>query len=197
MELHEVLAAALQAVERANIPDDLREMAFAKAVDMAAVMHGAAPTPAPKLVPQQTAQQAENGSRVRADEDDRLGRLAGALDVSRDAIEHVYTEHDDELQLVVDPDTLGDTIKERAMNAALLLAAGRQLAGYDEAATPDTEIRKEIERIHLFDRSNYTAHMRAMSPWFNINGAGKSASFRMKPQGRSEAKKLAKELADE
>lgn len=196
MKLHEILAAALEAVELANIPEDLRETAFAKAVDIAAVMQGVTPQAAPKP----PAHDGGGGGGGGGGEmpAGNLGRLAAALDLDRNGIEQIYMEDGDELQLVVDPDALGKNTKERAGRAALLLAAGRQLGGYDEAATADAVIRKEVDRIHLFEPKHYAStHMKALSPWLNINGSGKTATYRLKPAGRTEVKKVAKQLVNE
>lgn len=198
MELHEILAAALDAVERANVPDDLRETAFAKAVDMAAARHGAGALGGTDRGRHKSLGDGARGSmNAGAEVGDRLTRIAEALELTPEEVERVYTEHDDELQIVADPDDLGSTGKERSIHTALLLATGRQLGGYDAAATGDEAIREEITRLHLFDRSNYITHMKTLSTWFNINGSGKSATYRLKHAGRTEAKRLAKALAGE
>jgi hypothetical protein len=191
METHEVLAAALAAVQQANIPEPLRSVAFSKAVDLIARPSG---TAAPGTGSGQTGAQVGSGA---APESDRLKRIADSLGVPQDRIEMIYQEHEDALQVVADPDLLGSSTKERAKSVALLVAGGRQLGGWDEGPTGDGVIRTEVDRLGVYDGTNYSKHVRELSAWFNINGSARRASFRLKHAGRQNLKELASRLTTE
>lgn len=191
MEPTAVLKAALQAVTDAGIPSDLREIAFTRAVDMLRGETHEAPgsgggTPLDN-----------SGGGGSATNSDRLKKVADALGVPYERIEMLFVEHDDGLQVAADPGALGSNTKERAKGVALLLAAGRQLGGWDEGPTSDAHIRAEVDRLGVYDNTNYARHMKDVSSWLNVNGSGKSATYKLKFPGREHLKKVAKDLVGE
>lgn len=189
MRLDEVLRTALQAVEDANIPTDLRAIAFTKAID---ILSGSDDTT-------DRSDKGENGGGgggSPATESDRLKKLANALGVPHERIEMLYVEHDHELQVAADPAQLGNSTIKRAGAVGLLIAAGRQLGGWDEGPTGDAAIRTEIDRLGLYDSTNYSKHMKELSAWFNVNGTSQRATYKLKFPGREYLKTLAKEITE-
>jgi hypothetical protein len=198
MEVREVLKEALEAVNWAEIPPELQEVAFTRAIDLLA---------GPALGASQRAGTASGrgldagGVGDEGDssptESDRLKKVADAIGVSRERIEMIYLEHEEELQIVVDPGLLGSNMKERSKSIGLLVAAGRQLGGWDEGATRDSVVRAEVDRLGVYDGGNYAKYMKDMNAWFNVNGSGKAATYKLKFQGREYLKTFAKPLAGE
>jgi hypothetical protein len=191
MPVREILQAAVQAVEEAQIPEDLRVVAFGKAVDLVAtdaVDSGVGPRTA-QGTPGRTS---SGGGPVFSE---RLQTIANALGVSGAQIEMIYTEHGDALQVVADPNDLGSSTKERAKSIALLIAGGRQLGRWDEGATSDELVRHEVDRLGLYDSTNYAKHVKELTAWFNVNGAGRTATYKLKYAGRQHLKDLAARLA--
>lgn len=185
-----MLKAALQAVEDANIPTDLRAIAFTKAID---VLSGSDDTTV------RSSGKAENGGGGGggggpATESDRLKKIADALSVPQERIEMLFVEHDDELQVAADPARLGSSMKDRAKSVALLVAAGRQLGGWDDGPTGDSVIRAEVDRLGVYDNTNYSRHVKELNAWFNVNGTGRSTTYKLKFPGREYLKTFAKEL---
>ena len=88
-------------------------------------------------------------------------------------------------------------MKERSKSVGLLLAAGRQLGGWDDGPTSDAIVRAETDRLGVYDGGNYTKYMKDLGAWFNVNGAGKNATYKLKFQGREYLKTFAKSLAGE
>jgi hypothetical protein len=192
MPTADVLRAAVQAVEEAEVPEDLRSVAFGKAVDLLAGTAGRdAGVPAPAGVG------AETPSGGGAAPSTGLQKIADAFAVQADRIEMIYTEHGDALQVVADPDDLGSSTKERAKSVALLVAAGRQLGGWDESATSDELVRAEVNRLGVYDPTNYAKHVKELTAWFNVNGAGKKATYKLKHAGRQHVKEMAARLTAE
>ncbi|MFD3400999.1 hypothetical protein ACFWUU_10000 [Kribbella sp. NPDC058693] len=190
MDVDEVLRTALRAVKDAQVPDDLKEIAFTKAID---ILSGAG-----EMVERSTDKQDQEGDQGdgTATESDRLKKLADALSVPHERIEMIYVEHDGDLQVAADPGRLGNSTHKRAGAVGLLVAAGRQLGGWDEGPTSDNPIRAEIDRLGLYDNTNYSKHMKDLGAWFNINGIGRSATYKLKYPGREHLKTLAKELSE-
>lgn len=193
MSVATTLRAAVAAVEEAQVPDDLRPIAFSKAVDLLA---GNGPGGAPRLA---SAEGGPSGARraTAGAPSKGLEKIAVALGVPGNRIEMIYTEHGEVLQVVADPDDLGNTTKERAKVVALLLAAGRQLGGWDEGSTSDEYVRAEVDRLGVYDSTNYSKHVKELAAWFNINGSGKKASYKLKHSGRQHIKELAARLTAE
>ena len=187
--MSDTLRAAVAAVDEAQVPDDLRSIAFSKAVDLLA---GNGPGDAPRANAEGRPT-ATLGATLDAPSEG-LERIAVALGVPGDRIEMIYTEHGDMLQVVADPDDLGKTTKERAKVVALLLAAGRQIGGWDEGSTSDEFVRAEIDRLGVYDSTNYSNHVRELTAWFNLNGSGKKATYKLKHSGRQHLKELAARL---
>jgi hypothetical protein len=178
MEPTATLKAALQAVTDAAIPGDLREIAFTRAIDM---LRGETPGSG-----------GAGGATTLG-----LKKVADALGVPYERIEMLLVEHDEGLQVAADPGALGTSTKERAKGVALLLAAGRQLGGWDEGPTSDVHIRAEVDRLGLYDTTNYAKHMKDVTSWLDVNGSGKSATYKLKFTGREHLKKVVKELVGE
>lgn len=192
MAVADILRAAAEAVEQAKVPEDLRTIAFGKAVDLLSGV-GDAPVPSTNTAALGGSAPSAGGAAPSQ----RLQRIADALDVQGDRIEIVYTEHGDALQLVADPADLGSSMKERAKNVALLLAGGRQLGGWDEGATLDEIVRGEVDRLGVYDSTNYSKHVKELSVWFNVNGSGKKATYKLKFTGRQQLKELVGRLSTE
>jgi hypothetical protein len=192
MEPTEVLKAALQAVNDAGVPSDLREIAFTRAVDM--FRGETAKTPGSGADGMQSGNAGGGGS---ATDSNRLKKVADALGVPYERIEMLFVEHEDGLQVAADPGALGASTKERAKGVALLVAAGRQLGGWDEGPTSDLVVRAEVDRLGVYDGTNYAKHVKDLSAWFNVNGVGKSATYKLKFPGREHLKKVAKDLVGE
>jgi hypothetical protein len=190
VDVEEVLKTALRAVQDAQIPDDLQAIAFTKAID---ILSGA-----PEAVGRPAGREDAGSGRDDgpATESDHLKKLADALTVPHERIEMLYVEHDGDLQVAVDPGQLGNSTHKRAGAVGLLVAAGRQLGGWDEGPTSDAPIRAEIDRLGLYDNTNYSKHMKDLSAWFNINGAGRNATYKLKFPGRERLKAMAKDLTD-
>lgn len=124
----DILRQAFDAVIKAEIPDDLREIAFSKAVDL---IHAPVTTSTQN---RSTAydRQTSNGEVLveQADEDsDIIDRMASRLEVDIAIIERVFREHDGEphLKLLTNQLPSGKTPATREI--ALLITAARQSLG--------------------------------------------------------------------
>src|SRR5437660_10217428 len=131
METKDILVDALRAVEAADIPDDLRGAAFAKAVDLISSRpHGPVSQPAAPA------------SAVEDPSGSGLDRIAAKLAVDAEVASQLYYIADGQLEVVVSPGRLAAKASPATKELALLVVAGRQAAGIDAEWTGVDEIRK-------------------------------------------------------
>lgn len=162
----EVLIMALKDVEEAELPDDLREIGFAKAVDLRA-----GPVPVGLSVPATgLANPALAGNGVQGGDPsvygDSIATIAARLKVGRATVSEVFAAHDGDLELIVSVGRLSAKVATATKEIALLVAGGRQAAGLEEWTSWD-EIRRWCGEFKKLDSGNFAKTMREMDDVFN------------------------------
>ncbi len=191
MTLREILTEALRAVEEARVPAELREIAFAKAIDLAAgpqsVRAGGA-----GAANRQQVQEALGGDA------DGLDRISSKLKLDREVVSHVYYISPDSkgLEVVVSPTRLPSRFGPAIKELALLVAAGRQAAGLDSEWTAAEEIRKVCEHFKRNDPSNFATYIKQMEDVFSIRGTAYKREVRMTMPAWEQATALVTRLAN-
>lgn len=191
MKLDKILEEALKAMDQAKVPEDLRSAALPALINLQARFKSVKYTDEQSKIDQKSKSAEE--TTISAS----LGKISKTLGIPLNRIDMIYDEHEDNLQVVADPADLGSTAKERAKSVALLLAGGRQLGGWDITTTPDSIIREELNRVGVYDPTNYSKHAKELTSWFNVNGSGKKATFKLKYQGRQALKEMTGQLASD
>jgi hypothetical protein len=187
MEHADLLKKAVAVVERANVPEDLREIAFAKVLEMMARTDIGDGTSANASVAEETSDQSE-----------LLVRIASKIGIKPNLADRIFDHHEDALIFSGNVTALGSTKAGIVQNLALLMIAGRRWAGLDlGGSTADEIVRAEVDRHSLLDVTNYNKHIGALKPYVTITGSGKSASYKIKYDGLEKAKQLAHSLAGE
>jgi hypothetical protein len=142
------LSAAQNIVNAADIPSDLRAVAFWQAFQ--ALEGGILGT--------------EEGSLIQrdesADENDLLAKCARRLNVSHDVVSAIFEQEGEGLQLIVPKGKLPNSNSKAASmrDIALLVAAGRQAAGLEDY-TPLSIIREECAEFGLLDTNNFSTEI--------------------------------------
>jgi hypothetical protein len=183
MDLVERLAAALDAVEQAGIPAELRAEAFAYAL---AEMGGAAGA---------SQKRNESGeSAAAADPDSLLATMAKRLGHDLEVIAHVFEQEGEDLHLIVSKAQLphGGSRAGAMRDVALLLSVGRQAAGLEDY-TPTTLIRKECEEIGVLDSSNFSVEVARIG--MRARGGAKSREVHANRHQFAQAAELMQEIA--
>lgn len=184
------LKAAVAALNDADVPSDLREVAFGRAFDVISGLERPQPhaTDMPSAV-----------SRIRAVAEDaplqhRFLAIAKELEVDQHLVERLFDEHgENELQFVGSLQRLGSTKQAMVDGIAVLLCAARAAGGYDpDGRTSDAAIRAEVERHGLYDVTNYSKHTKNLRQLANANGSGRSTTYKLKYEGRVRARELAR-----
>ena len=183
-EIKAVLTSAVSIVDEANIPSDLRETAFAKAVDM---LVGNSRPGTRGTSPELTAHRSESSAPW-------MQELTTATGRSPVELEELFFPGDDELPLVgVDITRLGKGAAQRSRKVALLIAGVRQVTGIEQGTASGT-IREECDRLGVFDSGNFGKTINGLRDCFNITGSGRTKVLRIKPGGRDAFRDLIGEL---
>jgi hypothetical protein len=182
----EILVSALNDVEESNVPDELREVAFAKAIDLRS-----------RSI---TGIDGHNTTFGNAAEENNvsggnsLDRIAARLVMKRAEIEDVYHESDSgEIELIVGAGKLSATSSAATREIALLLTAGRQGSGKEEW-TPIDAVRKACEDYRKLDGPNFSTTIRGMEDVFTFRGTTRKRELRVARPGWERAAQLVREL---
>ena len=182
-----LITTSLKCVSDANVPAELREIAFSKIFDFLAA--GTANSEPPL-------QRSRLAGNPDAEGGDALERIASRMGLSRDAAERVYFPEGDRLDLVVSPSRL-DSAKSRATEQiALLVAAGRQAAGLDDGGwTAVDPIREACENFKRYDSSNFATTIKDMGDLLTVRGSGRDRKVRMTAPAWDQAREMVINMA--
>lgn len=189
MELATVLSDALSAVDQANIPDDLRPIAFGKAID---ILIGSAVLPtvsARPIVPlAQSGNETDGSSPV-----DRLQQLANTLKLDVEIVGEVYHFVGDDVQITVATSQLSSRKAAGTKEIALLLTAARQGSQIEESTSAE-EIKKAAQHFGKLDASNFASALTDSADVFQILGTSRQRSVKLKRRGWEIATELVNRL---
>jgi hypothetical protein len=190
------LRAAVQAVEAAGVPDDLREIAFARALD--ATLGPATPYVAPAVASAHPADGPSPTSQPHAPTtaDRPLATLARKLGIEEATAARVYDLDDDGLHLVAGPARFDSRVTAAMEQIARLVVAGRQAAGLDEEWTSADQIRVACEDRGRYSDSNFATYVKRLDgDGFRIRGNGRNREFKANAIGFEHTGELVAQLA--
>jgi hypothetical protein len=172
-QVAQILTRAVEAVEKASVPDDLRAAALPEAIQLFA--RGVqAPIAAP---PRSTGTSAEEPSTNATPS---LDKLAQRLGIPLDVLSDVYVEVNGELQLGVPSRNIASSKKEGAAEIAVLVCVGRQGTGVDQDLTPNAEVRRWAQELNRYDEKHFGEHIQAADHLLTIVGKGQRRQMRVK-----------------
>lgn len=181
-----ILANAVKSVADANVPDELKTIAFEKAITLFAG------SVAPVAAFPSSVGAAAGLAAAQPGGGSALDRLANRLRLGRDVVEAVYTENGDTLAVTVGPDRLAKAKSTAAREIALLVAAAHQSKS-DEPTTSD-EIRKEAEQYDRYDGPNFASTLADMKGTFLIAGTPRARTYYLTKPGWAAATTLIAKL---
>lgn len=167
------LRRALEAVDEAGIPADLREAALPSAIQLTAGAAGLS------LNRRDVERPAEPLEPVASDEVP-LGRFAQRLGIPMEVLEDVYVVVDEQLHLGVPSRNIASSKKEGAGEIAVLVSAGRQGTGVDQDLTPVSEVRRWVKELNRYDEKHFGEHIRGADHLLTIVGRGQTRQLRVK-----------------
>jgi hypothetical protein len=177
----ELLTAALEAVTTARIPDDLRPVAFGRAVDLLSGTDSVSSTNASS-----TQEQSNETTPIG----DQLAKIARRMGIEAKALAYIYEIDSEDVTLVVQRSKLSKDRTNASREVALLYAAARQATGIDNGHTSSANIRQRVSDMGVLDESNFAAKLALMRDWFAMKGTGAKREFKVTQHGYEEAGKL-------
>jgi hypothetical protein len=183
-EVRKMMKEAVKAVQEADVPDDLRVVAFEKSFD---ALIGGSDTAAP---PAQ-----EDDSRPLAVPMDgpSLAAIASRFGVDRGSIDETYYVDGEALGLAIAPARFQRTKAAATQQVALLLGAGRQAGGWDDWTAVAT-IRSACRDYGFLDEANFATTIKRMGDVFSFRGRGRQLEVRVTRPGYERAADLVREL---
>lgn len=186
--IHSLLAAAAADVEAAGVPDDLREAAFAAAVEMR--RGGIAPSPSPSAP-------ALRGpvAPLSIDPGSWQSAVASALSADPEDVGEAFDLVDGRMHLTIPPSRLPKQKAAAMKDVALLVCSARQAAGLDEDGFTDTAIvRDECRDLGVLDVANFASEIARLDDLMSFRGSGRSRHLRVNRRGLERAGERLKEL---
>lgn len=193
MDVSETLKKAWAAVQEADLPELMHEVAFREAVRLLAPTgNGLAVVPrAGKLNGDATAEQASrsngegasDGGTPGVTEAEMYDRVVQQTGVDREKLERIVHLDIDGPRVSIAGIKLGKNNAERTRVVAQVLAITRGF-GLSESDTPLEVIRAECDRLKVYDLNNFSAQMKALNGYV-ITGTGQGRRLRAKGTGIS------------
>jgi hypothetical protein len=179
-----VLKEARAAVEGASVPAELREVAFAKAVDLLSG-HVAATTTTSQDA---DARSGEGDSTKKFTGDERLAKIAQKTGADVAKLPYVYDIDDDGVTMLIKRSQLSKSDAGATRELTLLFAAARQASGIDTLTKVEL-IRERVEDMGVYDSKNFSTDLKKISG-ITIKGTGNARELKVTQHAFEEAGKL-------
>lgn len=194
----EILRTAHESATAAGVPDELRAIAFEKAIELLAVQGGLSSAAPPAPPPTGTGSESGGGANGGAAAADKtLDKIAKKLQVTKAAVEEVFHIDGESLALSIGTSKLPAQKSAGTKMIALLLAAGRQAGGWDAEWTAASDIRTVCEAFGRLDGPNFAGTIKEMDDEFSFSGAKQSRKVKVKRKGFEDAAAHVKKLGGE
>ncbi len=188
-----ILAEAIAAVNAADVPDDLKAAAFAKAVDVIMARRTAA-TAAPMGTASVAPATSPSMVRPAPAVGDLVGTIAARLRLDREIVGEVFDETDGKIDIIVPPRKLATAKAPAVKQLALLVAVARQGADVEEWTDAD-EIRGFVEDFKRYDQANFASTLKQMDDIFRFKQSGRKITMKLSRPGWDRAVELITKLA--
>jgi hypothetical protein len=187
MKLSGVLTEAIDAINEAKVPEDLRVTAFKEILGYRLRISD----------PQgeSAGLDDKSGELGAFSSDKRIDRLAKALSLPVDVIERVYGFDGDRLDVIVNPRHLTQTSAGATKELAVLFCAAHQAAGLGEWVHIDL-IRGLVEEFGRYDGSNFSKSISALKGDLWVRSSGSQRELKATRDGVERAKELVARIAD-
>lgn len=181
-DLVDTLRRAADAVDKAELPLDLRPVGFWALLQ----------PPAREAAPSPRAETASNDASVSSGAP--LTGLADRLGLELSAVETVfYADDSGRPTLGLAAGRLGRRTAEATRRIALLVSVARQFDGREQF-TASSAIRTVCQDFNVFDTGNFAKTLLAMTDVFQFQGSGSSRRVRLTRPGYDEVRRLVQEL---
>jgi hypothetical protein len=180
MDISKILIQAQKVVDEAKISEDLRGIAFGKAVELLAQEK----TPIKQFAAPATASPTAGAGEVVVE------KIARKLDLSMDSTGEVYSDDGQGgVSVVIGVGKLDSSTAAATKQLALLVSGGRQL-GEIEQWTSSRKIRDVCVHYGRFDPANFAKTLKQMDEAFSFKGKGHQLEIRLHQRGIERLKQL-------
>jgi hypothetical protein len=191
VDAKDILAAAMTAVDEANIKGEFRVPAFEKAVDLIAASAGIS---AGKGVPPSGVAGTGGKSGVPIiNGGTLLAKVAVRLKIDLDTVKEVYHEADGKFDIIVSPTMLEKAKSTGMKQLALLVAAARQGAELEEFTDAD-HVRHFADAFNKYDGGNFATDLKSMEDEFRVRRDGRKILIKLSRPGWDRAAELVRRL---
>jgi hypothetical protein len=189
-DLAQAIREAAEAVAAADVPDDLREVAFSKALDAKLGLGVGAPSAG--------SGGGTSGASGHTTESttDAIVKIARKCNVATDQVDKVLEEDGDAIHITASRSKFAQSQKQGMQQVALLISAARQAAGLDEDATPLSVIKDHCDEVGVLDEGNFSRHMAERRDGVRVRGPNRRRELKVNNSGFEAAGKLISDLAD-
>jgi hypothetical protein len=190
-KVEDVLREAAAAVDAAGVPDDLRPVAFGKAVDL--ITGITLSTRHDEGDPAKRQDRSSTKGKARAPSGSPLDKIAGKFDIGLDVVDEAFEAEDGTPKLTLPRAKLAKSAKSATQQIALLVSAARQAAEIETWTDADT-IRDAVEGYGKLNTANFAAYVSELEDDFSFSGKGKSRRVKVRRDGFASAGALTKKL---
>ncbi|MGH7686393.1 MAG: hypothetical protein ACREN2_06220 [Candidatus Dormibacteria bacterium] len=179
------IKAAIDVVDAADTPADLRSAAFAWVLaqrSSAEVAPGTGRFPSAAGAPTQPDPAPS-----------RLTLIAARLELTEEELERIYDTSTDQLNLVFSRSKLSAQKARAAKDVALIFAAGDE-AGYGRDWTPIAPIRESCRNYGVFDSGNFAGSVTGAGDALIVRGKGLQREVRLTRPGYEQVRDLIRNL---
>ncbi len=185
-----LLKEAWTAVDEAELPENLQEVAFREAIRLMAPS-ATTPSPTPGLRATATVPTRWLGIRTACpgrqkrggttSEQNMYDQVVAQVGVDRNKLEQIVHLDGDDPRLSIPGLKLGRTTAERARAVAQVISITR-VFGLGESDVSLETVRSECERLRVYDQANFSTQMKAL-PGYVVTGTGQGRRLRPRAAG--------------
>jgi hypothetical protein len=198
LDVKKILKQALDAVAGAGIPDDLKPLAFEKAIDLYAGS-GAIPAAGGGRATgggggDGGGSSSSGAGAALAEESTAIQTIGAKMKIDGATADEVYEIDDEGLRIVLGTSKFEPAKRAATKQLALLYAAGRQAAGLEEW-TPVKDVREIVKDFNRFDTANFAYTIAQMDDVFLFRGSSaQSREVKVNRHGYEQAAELIRQL---
>ena len=185
-----LLKEAWTAVDEAELPENLQEVAFREAIRLMAPS-ATTPSPTPGVRSHRDSSDAVAGhpdsvhldgkSGGTTSEQNMYDQVVAQVGVDRNKLEQIVHLDGDDPRLSIPGLKLGKTTAERARAVAQVISITR-VFGLGESDVSLETVRSECERLRVYDQANFSTQMKAL-PGYVVTGQAEGRRLRPRAAG--------------
>lgn len=208
MDVSQILKQAWAAVQDADLPEEIQQVAFQEATRLIAASELQSLQPAAVAARSDSGTQSSGAgtssklssgpsSGVGVTEKSLLESVSSHTDIDFDKLMELVHLDDEELRVSLPAVKLGRNNADKTRAIAQILAVVRY-CGLDEPETPYELIRAEVMRLKCYDSANFSAQLSGLSNvGYITSGSGRNRKLRPKPASLKAFAVLVSKLAGE